>query len=970
MDDVMSSLEEMRVEEDGAGGYGQYAEPEEEPQEIWSPDDYDRLHETSYDDQDQGDPVNHNHDLGQMDDFDDEQHQVNHSMPPQEDRNAMHDYVRRMQARLESLEEEGMQADAGGQDIYDSGRGLASGDRGEYPYGVSRPSSQASQRSRPGSPSGLVSHGGNRLGHRRADSSDPFSGPDSYYSSLKRKLSRRMPKESRSAQELGRSWTQRSTVTTVSSNAHSTSTDNSNSTHLTNPSLMSGYSAGGFSATSAGSLARRGIPTPSHTLDPVPDVDRPGSPGTGYSWHESHASNERAELSFATDTREAFGGGYSSPASRKRNLFQRLRDTAKTSAASARGSIAGGGPYEGPPRPRSALANGLSSIAGGVASKDVPRNAGLKGTPDRSTGVDWVQSRRDVNRANSLSRNERDERAERCQMLDIPVLNPVDIMGEYTEGDESADGYPVSDPTDFQVGNLSLVDKNARLVSQLPGVVNAASLARTYLCRQYRSDVQRLRAIFTWVSERLAWEEPYEGRRDSRNVIVSRRGSTEEIAHLVADLCAAVGFQAEVVRGYLKTPGETFSAHELSEAAARPNHWWNAVICDGEWRMMDCALANPSNPHRSLYSSAGNQAAEGWYFLARPMQMCYTHVALLPEQQHITPGVAHEILMALPGTCPTFFKNNCQMWDYDTSLVHLAGLEMAHVQIAVPDDVEINAEVEARSFARDTDGDLFESGEVERKRALAQAEFVTVPDAPDAPFKRYTIKAVLPSGATVGPQACLKVYAGKRGLQHGIQSNPHNMALCLPLTHDGGQNPPFEFVLRHPTPHALRHELYLIGPLCRTLAVNNTVVFAVRQHPSSPNAGSGTAAAGGPAPSRPGSAMSMTSASASASGSQYSNPSNTSSSSGSSSGGPRKAGEEKPAKLAVQSPSGKIMRMGRKAGSGPGEAGAGGGAEGEARRVGAVYETIIKIGEKGTWRGLVLADRAARWCVFGEWEAV
>jgi transglutaminase/protease-like cytokinesis protein 3 len=37
---------------------------------------------------------------------------------------------------------------------------------------------------------------------------------------------------------------------------------------------------------------------------------------------------------------------------------------------------------------------------------------------------------------------------------------------------------------------------------------------------------------------------------------------------------------------------------------------------------------------------------------------------------------------------------------------------------------------------------------------------------------------------------------------------------------------------------------------------------------------------------------------------------------------------------------------------------------------GSEWETIIKVGEKGTWRGLVLADRSARWCVFAEWECV
>jgi len=30
----------------------------------------------------------------------------------------------------------------------------------------------------------------------------------------------------------------------------------------------------------------------------------------------------------------------------------------------------------------------------------------------------------------------------------------------------------------------------------------------------------------------------------------------------------------------------------------------------------------------------------------------------------------------------------------------------------------------------------------------------------------------------------------------------------------------------------------------------------------------------------------------------------------------------------------------------------------------------IEVGERGVWRGLVLADRSARWCVFAEWTCV
>jgi transglutaminase/protease-like cytokinesis protein 3 len=63
----------------------------------------------------------------------------------------------------------------------------------------------------------------------------------------------------------------------------------------------------------------------------------------------------------------------------------------------------------------------------------------------------------------------------------------------------------------------------------------------------------------------------------------------------------------------------------------------------------------------------------------------------------------------------------------------------------------------------------------------------------------------------------------------------------------------------------------------------------------------------------------------------------------------------KPAKLGIQTPSGKILRLMKKA---------------DASDDGMVWETIIKCGERGRWSALVLADRSARWCVYGEWQVV
>jgi hypothetical protein len=568
-------------------------------------------------------------------------------------------------------------------------------------------------------------------------------------SSLSRKASRRLKKQ-KSAVELGqgflgRTFTTKTTVTT-----------STNSSSNTNQSLMSGASAGGFSATSAGSYHRRKLETgkglrPMSSMSFIESgsrtsfVGRPQTPLTGVSYHSSHASfGQEADAPNANVL-----GGLCTPTPKKSSLFKKLVDSARTTAATARSAIAAAGHSSRPGSPaKSGRVSAMTGIAGGTASR--PASAAAAKEP----GPDWVQVRRDVHRSNSPSPNERQERADRCQTLDIPVVSPVDELLAGLEGDEGADGRPVSEPTDFSSCNLALVDKSARFVSDsLPAAAaTPAGLAQGYLCRPYRSDVQRLRAIFTWVAERVAWEEDFEGGVDARRVLQTRRGCSQEIAVLVAEMCAAAGVHAEVVRGYLKQPGEGLDLDLLD----RPNHWWNAVVVEGEWRVIDCALASPTNPRRALYSTGTNaQAAEPWWFLARPSQACYTHVPCLPEQQHLVPPAPADILLSLPCACPPYFSHGIGVVDFDTSALHLEQLELAHVQLRVPDDVECVAEVEVRALARDADGDLFESGDVVRAPALAQ------PDWHPGGEKRFTVKALLPGDEGRG---VLKIYAGKRGL--------------------------------------------------------------------------------------------------------------------------------------------------------------------------------------------------------------
>lgn len=903
MEDVMSSLQDMGL---------QSPEPEVDP---WSPEAFEQTYTRAAQQTGPPRPPTSNGFARLDQDYDDGYHsqelQRESSVYSSEQPPQLSNYVERMESRL-------------GRRNALSPRPLETISLSRAPS-IDRPPSVPPKTNRPGSSMSGMAVPPQKLRHRKS----AFE------------VGRQM---------LGRTFTTKSSATTSSSGVRSDTTTISSSTQATDHSIMSGHSAGAISATSAGSLARKKLASQDRPQSAFGNREkayngamayegmRPQTPLTGVSFHGSHASPPPRAQSQAGLHSSSFEigvfGGLTAPRPKKSGFLRKMIESAKTGAASARSSIAAGESRPSSVGPKR-VPDGVHSIAGGFGNTYGTNVANDMGLGDTS-GSDWVQVRRDVNRSNSLSRIERIERKERCQMMDYPTISPIEELYQMTEGDEGSDGMPIVEPTNFQTANLALIDKNARFVNGLPPMTNPISLATGYICRPYRNDVQKLRAIFTWVSEKIAWEGDFEGPVDSRRTIQTKRGCAEEVAVIVMEMCTAVGIHCEVIRGYLKTPGEV---PELG-LMPRPNHWWNAVLIDGEWRMMDCSLASPTNPRRSQYSSIHSQFAESWWFLTRPMEICWTHIPEHQEQQHICPPVAEDVLLSLPCSCPPFFKNMLEMVDYDTSLLRIEDLEIVQIKFTVPADVECVAEVEAKAYIRDPDGDLFESGDITRKRALAQAEWI-------GGLKRYTVKALLPGDEG---QGVLKVYAGKRGLMHSIKDIPHPLAFALPIMHTG-DNPPYDFLTRHPTPHAQRHDLYVAQPQCQRLAVNNTFVFAIRQHPSSVTSYSNPQDPNRP-PSpnpfiRPTSAMSMSNSS-------------TSGSAPSSSSGPYSL--KKPAKLAIQAPGGKILRLVRKEERLMG----GGSTEGD----GGTWETIIKCGERGVWRGLVLADRTARWCVFAEWTCV
>ena len=419
-----------------------------------------------------------------------------------------------------------------------------------------------------------------------------------------------------------------------------------------------------------------------------------------------------------------------------------------------------------------------TKIGGASASSHDPDELGasMKHVLDslnelEDSSMDLMTIGRDVNRSDSINEAERQRRTNEFQKTEVLVLKPIDLLEETAQGGEDIEGMPVAKPINFEAINLQQIDANVRRIgSLLRNNDTATSLAQSYICRPYRNDVQRLRAIFTWIRKEIrqsVCKNEVDMSVDTRGLIQRRRGCSREVAVLVSEMCHAVGLRVEVVQGFLKPLHDVTDRFDLCA-----NHWWNNVLVDGEWRVMDCCLAvdeeapNMEQNLGSRYYSPSDAIAD-FFFLTRPLEACYTHVASDPAQQRIVPPIDPSTLLALPCAIGPYFRNGLHLQDYLAPLLFLEDLEVRQINLVVPADIEIYAEV----LISDAEGDLLATV----NGLLAQVEWRD-------DKKHYIVKFVLPEHCS---QAALQIYAGQRGRIQTVDSNPHDLAVSIPIRHTG-----------------------------------------------------------------------------------------------------------------------------------------------------------------------------------------
>lgn len=197
---------------------------------------------------------------------------------------------------------------------------------------------------------------------------------------------------------------------------------------------------------------------------------------------------------------------------------------------------------------------------------------------------------------------------------------------------------------------ISMIDAHALAASDSEEV--SPSVLVRYLSQPTRNDTEKARAIFRWVADRISYDvDAYLSNSlvtmNAEDVLRQRRGICDGYAALFEKLAREAGMEAVTIKGYAKaygyTPGTRFE---------RPNHAWNAIKIDGQWRLVDTTWG-AGYVRNGRYVKVLTET----YFLAPPEQLMFTHFPLNEAWQlQSTPHLTKAQFEAMPGLEPAFFQ--------------------------------------------------------------------------------------------------------------------------------------------------------------------------------------------------------------------------------------------------------------------------------------------------------------------------
>ena len=235
-----------------------------------------------------------------------------------------------------------------------------------------------------------------------------------------------------------------------------------------------------------------------------------------------------------------------------------------------------------------------------------------------------------------------------------------------------------------QVQRVSFADVD-RHVQNVPFAA-PDSLAYS-LTASFTTDLQKVRAIFRWITDNIGYNVAVYGRTirtrgfkpatsQVYDSIVESKGLNERVAYsvlrnkvalcngyarLFKTLCDYAGIPSEIVTGYARS--------NIGSRKFKSNHTWNAVYIDSAWHLLDATWASGfiSYGHDEFVRQFNDQ-----YFLVPPQQMIRSHYPEDPRWTLLTdPPTLAEYRQA-PFKPTAFIKYTIKAYQPSSGIVEAA----------------------------------------------------------------------------------------------------------------------------------------------------------------------------------------------------------------------------------------------------------------------------------------------------------
>ncbi|XP_068216125.1 uncharacterized protein [Palaemon carinicauda] len=205
----------------------------------------------------------------------------------------------------------------------------------------------------------------------------------------------------------------------------------------------------------------------------------------------------------------------------------------------------------------------------------------------------------------------------RRRMIDVSIQTDNDILTD--EAPKFAARPPpcrkttLLEDTDFSEIDEYVLSTPASIEKDSPELVK-------YLCEPAKNDLERLRAIFRWVTENISYDWNYtDANQTVDEILETKAGVSKDYVAVMVELCHLAGIRVKKIYGFARP--HDFRIGTIYDQDSDPEHIWTAVFLYGTWRLLDPTWSSGYTDAQGKY----HKHLKEHLFLTDPDQLIFTH---------------------------------------------------------------------------------------------------------------------------------------------------------------------------------------------------------------------------------------------------------------------------------------------------------------------------------------------------------